>query len=201
MRRRSFWNVRRLPSGKWQARYEHLGQFYAATFTYKTDSTAFLAGVETDIRRGFWVNPRAGKTTLTEYANTWIGHRPDLGPRTCQKYRGLLDRHKLPHLGSSSLGNLQPSAVRAWWAELASRYPSTAADAYRLLATICNAAVTDQVIARSPSREKGAGTYKPDRAAHGDCRRGECSHRSRPGPPAGGGGHGGVVPAPPERNH
>lgn len=51
----------------------------------------------------------------------------------------------------------QPSVVRAWWATFGASAPATAAGAYRLLSTICNSAVTDQVIARSPCIIKGTG--------------------------------------------
>jgi hypothetical protein len=44
----SFGSVRKLPSGKFQVRYFHLGRRIAAdsTFATKADARAFLAGVE-----------------------------------------------------------------------------------------------------------------------------------------------------------
>ncbi len=43
-RARSFGNIRRLPSGRFQARYGHLGKQIAAdvTFTTKADARAWL---------------------------------------------------------------------------------------------------------------------------------------------------------------
>ena len=164
--RRDFGSVRKLPSGRFQATYWHNGVRHLGeeTFTQKSDATSWLSTVETDIIRGSWIDPRAGKVTLTEYANGWIDRRPDLGARTRDKYRGLLDRHIHPRLGKMRMSDLQQQAstVRGWWAELASRHPSTAADAYRLLATVCNAAIADQVIVRSPCRVKGASAYKAE---------------------------------------
>lgn len=162
--RRQFGSIRKLPSGRWQASYWHEGERHAApnTFAAKADGSAWLSTVETDVVRGAWVDPRKGRETLTECANGWMDRRPDIGPRTREKYRGLLDRHILPTLGRCELAALQVSAVRGWWAELSSRHPSTAADAYRLLSTICNAAVADQKIVRSPCQVKGAGSYKAD---------------------------------------
>ena len=59
---------------------------------------------------------------------------------------------------------LQPSTVRGWWGKLSAQVPATAAGAYRLLATICNTAVADQVIVRSPCVIKGGGTERsPER--------------------------------------
>ncbi len=162
--RRDFGNIRKLPSGRFQASYWHDGRRHTAdqTFASRGDAGAWLSTVKTDIVRAGWVDPRGGRRPLEEYATSWMNRRPDLGARTRDKYQGLLDRHILPRFGQAELGSLRTSAIRGWWADLASRHPSTAADAYRLLATICNAAVADQVIARSPCQVKGAGTFKAD---------------------------------------
>jgi hypothetical protein len=83
-----------------------------------------------------------------------------LRPSTRAKYRYLLDKHIIPALGDVDMVALQPTDVRSWWARLAAEIPSTAAGAYRLLAVICNTAVADQVILRSPCRVKGGGSEK-----------------------------------------
>ncbi|WP_041298010.1 hypothetical protein [Ilumatobacter coccineus] len=74
VRARSFGSIRKLPSGKYQARYWHLGKQIAAdhTFAAKTDARRWLSTVEADIVRGDWVDPDAGKITFGEYANWWI---------------------------------------------------------------------------------------------------------------------------------
>ena len=53
-RARSFGNIRKLPSGRYQARYWHLGKQIAAdtTFANKTDARRWLATVEADMVRG-----------------------------------------------------------------------------------------------------------------------------------------------------
>lgn len=63
-----------------------------------------------------------------------------------------------------ALGRISPSQVRDWHSGLAARHPSTAAKAYRLLATICRTAVADELIARTPCRVTGAGIERaPER--------------------------------------
>ena len=54
MKRRVFGSVRRLPSGRWQASYWHVGRRHIAEVTLltKADANAYLAHVETQIRRG-----------------------------------------------------------------------------------------------------------------------------------------------------
>jgi hypothetical protein len=113
--------------------------------------------IQTDLKRGAWVDPQAGKITLQSYASYWLDHRPDLAIRTKELYEYLLTKHIYPTIGNSSLQNLTPSMVRGWHAELAQRLASTAAKAYRLLSTIMRTAVTDGVVFSSPCRVSGAG--------------------------------------------
>jgi len=163
---RHFGSVRKLPSGRWQARYEHDGTYRSAPTTFKTkaDAQAWLSEAETDLRRGSWVDPKAGHVTFARYAESWLEHRPDLRASTRAKYRRLLDQHLLPAFGHAAMAAVQPSVVRGWWGKLSASAPVTAAGAYRLLATICNTAVADQVITRSPCIIKGAGRERsPER--------------------------------------
>jgi hypothetical protein len=74
MSRRRFGSVRRLPSGRWQARYQtNDGRQHTApeTFATKTEATRHLAQVETDLSRGQWSDPRLGRTTFTQWATRW----------------------------------------------------------------------------------------------------------------------------------
>ena len=137
MSKRHFGSVRRRSSGRWQATYRHDGRVHNASqmFATKSDALAFLSITEADIHRGAWIDPRAGKVSVKDYANEWLARRPDLAVRTTELYRYLLDSYILPELGSSTLTALAPSKVRGWHAKLAQAHASTAAKAYRLLST------------------------------------------------------------------
>jgi integrase len=164
--RRHFGNVRKLPSGRYQASYWHDGARYTApgTFAAKADALAYLATVETDLGRGGWVNPTAGKVTLAKYATEWLAGRSDLRDTTRSKYEHLLDNHILPKLGSTPISALAPSKVRSWYHELARRHSTTADDAYRLLRAVMNVAKADRMIAANPCQVKGAGqVHSPER--------------------------------------
>lgn len=162
MSRRSPWgSIRRLPSGRFQARYrvddvEHRAR---STFATKRDAEAFLAGVRTDLERGTWVDVDAGKITLAEYSARWLEERP-LRPRTVELYEGLLRLHIRPTFAKTNLGDLKPPAVRTWHAALLkgpTPGASTTAKAYRLLRAILATAVDDEIIDRNPCRIRGAG--------------------------------------------
>src|SRR6478735_6134597 len=90
-RARQFGTIRRLPSGRYQARYWHLGQQVSAgtTFATKTEARAWLASVETDQRRGDFVDPRSGAERFGTYAQRWLDER-DLRPRTRETYESQL---------------------------------------------------------------------------------------------------------------
>lgn len=170
MSRREFGAVRRLPSGRWQAKYRHprTNQFIVApnTFALKGDATRWLAGIKRDIESGTWMDPAWGAVTLEAYATTWLIQRT-LRPRTVELYEGLLRRYILPELGPMELGELSPREVRSWHADLLRRGrpgPVTVAKAYRLLRTICETAVSDEMIGRNPCNIKGAAVeHSPER--------------------------------------
>lgn len=183
--RRQFGSVRKLSSGRYQARYWHLGERHEAdrTFTTLADASAYLSDQESDIRRGTWIDPRAGKTPLCEYAVAWLDGRRDLAPGTRVLYGDLLDLHILPALGRTPLASLTPSQVRSWRSALPAaivdrerhraeqvarrrgRDPvvrpftgeSTAAKAYRLLSEIMASAVGDEMLVRNPCKVNGGG--------------------------------------------
>ena len=153
----TFGSVRKLPSGRWQASYWHEGKRYVAdrTFTAKATGDAWLASVRTDIGRGAWIDPNAGAITLRVYADKWLNDW-DVAESTRELYRHLLDAHILPTFGDIQLASLKTPAIRTWNAKLAKRHPTTAAKAYRLLATILKTAVEDHKLIVSPCKVKRA---------------------------------------------
>lgn len=185
MTRRQFGTVRLLASGHWQARYSHLGRRHEADRTFATlgDANAFLADQESAIRRGAWIDPRAGKVLLGSYAAEWLRTRTDLAQGTRSLYEDLLAIHILPGLGDYALAAITPAQVRSWRvglpativarerqraeavARARNREPvvrpftgeSTAAKAYRLLSEIMASAISDEMIVRNPCRVKRGG--------------------------------------------
>ena len=159
--RRHFGSVRKRSSGRWQATYRHEGQLYAlGSFSAKADALAYLSTIEADLRRGAWIDPRAGEVTVRTYAEEWLERRPDLAERTKELYLYVLDKHILPALGHATLAALAPSKIRGWHASLAQDYPATASKAYRLLSSIMRTAVIDGLILSSPCKVDGAGTER-----------------------------------------
>ncbi len=130
-------------------------------FNAKADALVRLSQIETDLHRGAWVDPKAGKTTIKEYAKIWLDQRTDLAFRTRELYEYLLDRHILPELGRFPLVAVAPSTIRSWYASRAQAHASTAAKAYRLLSAIFRTALVDGLVATSPCKVDGAGVERP----------------------------------------
>ena len=170
MGKRTFGSVRKLPSGRYQARYTGPdGAAYtgrtpegrALTFDGGTTPTPTCRGSAPTSRPAAG-NPRILHTpqdlppTLAAYAAAWMESR-DLSPTSRLTYAYRL-RHILPALGATPLPDLTPVMVRGWHAALkGSTGPTMRAKAYSLLRTICNTAIADDIIGPNPCRIRGAG--------------------------------------------
>lgn len=163
--RRRFGSVRKLSSGRWQARYPGPdGQLRPApiTFATKTDAGRYLSSVEVDMARGAWLDPVRSGVRLREYSQSWLTERTvrgrPLAVRTRELYQRSLDHWVLPQLGDLMLDRITPAVVRTWHAQIsAATGPTAVRQAYAVLRAIMSTAVADDAIARNPCRIVGAG--------------------------------------------
>ncbi len=161
-RRRRFGAVRRLPSGRFQARYpgpDGVVRSADDTFETKTEAEVWLTRKEAEILEDDWIDPDTGAILLLEYGATWIEERSGLRPKTVTLYRYLLRAHIAPYFPNTTVAGLKTGAVRRWRRKLLDNgvSPVTTAKAYRLLRAIMNTALDDGLIRRNPCRIKGAG--------------------------------------------
>ncbi|GAA3013642.1 site-specific integrase [Microbacterium aurantiacum] len=118
--RASFGSTRKLPSGRWQARYpDPAGRAMTApsTFATKREALDHLAGVRADRMRGTYRDHRAGLTPFGEYAREWIangGTRGQFAPKTKANNEALLAGLLLP-FHDQALSAISPSDVRTWY--------------------------------------------------------------------------------------
>ena len=167
--RRAFGAVRTLPSGSIQATYRHLGRQYAKTYPPGTKAKVindYLAVTRAAIAEGRWVDPNAAteaaekaNMTFGDYAEKFVTNGVawgDITATTESRYRQLLHRHILPTFAHRPLGDIEKAEVREWFGPLNAAHPSTASSAYRLMSTIYNRAVDDEILEKTPCRLKGA---------------------------------------------
>ena len=176
--RSGFGSVRKLASGRWQARYYGPDMIYhpgPTTFHTKGDAQAWLAEERRLISQQRWSSPseRAAvaaaaeahrrERTLAAYAEAWLVGRVTasgaaLRPSTKAGYRNSLDVHILPEFGELPLDEITTAAVRQWRGRFsATGRDASGAKAYGLLKAILQTAEDDELILRNPCRLKGAG--------------------------------------------
>lgn len=160
---RRFGNVRKLPSGRYQASYlgpDGQRRNAPETFERKGDAEKALVIIEGQLTAGNWADPERGKIKLGDYASVWIAERPGLRPRTVDLYRWLIKKHIAPYLGGVPVGKMSARLVREWRARLLANGVSVSvtAKAYRLLRAIMTTAVDeDNMLTRNPCRIRGGG--------------------------------------------
>ncbi len=155
-----FGSVRKLPSGRYQARYTHDGADLKAPRTFGTkqlaDQWLRLRQAELDSGARILARPATGRTiTLAAYAAGWVDGR-QLKPRTHVLYRQQLERYLLPTFGSLPLAAITVEAVREWFDEFAAG-PTVRGHAYSLLKAVLGSAMLEDppLIDRNPCRVRG----------------------------------------------
>ena len=154
--------VVRNTSGTWRARmYGPDGtRVSLGSFRTKTEAERALAIAVGEQSKGSWISPTSGKLVFAVYAKGWLDHRAGLRPRTFELYESQLKVHLLPAFGRFEIGEITPAFVRHWYSALTKAGkpgPVTVAKVYRLLRSILNTAVEDELIAKNPCSIKGAG--------------------------------------------
>lgn len=144
--RQTFGSVRRLASGRFQARYTGPDKkAYRAPVTFETkgDANAWLALRHSEVVRQQWAPEVTGRAnqTFEGYARRWIAERP-LKPRTRSDYLQIFERDLRPAFGSLTLSEIDRDVVRSWYAGFDAGKPTARARAYGLLRTVLGSAVS-----------------------------------------------------------
>jgi integrase len=147
-------SIQKRPNGRWRARYKDSeDREHARHFARKADAELWLAQVRADQLRGTYVDPRAGRVTVQQFAQAWLaaqGHRPG----TRRLYERTLRLHVLPTLGQRPLDSIRRTDIQGLITASAQELsPKTVENHLRLIRAVFNAAVEDQLISVSPVRK------------------------------------------------
>jgi integrase len=172
--KRTFGSIRKLPSGRYQARYTApTGAYIVApkTFAAKIHAETWLGDRKREIDANLWdpaAAQRRPRVIFENYATDWLATRQVAGrpikARTRKHYEGVLKRELVPAFGARPLTAITPADVRGWHARTLVDKPTMRAHTYDLLKTILATAITDELIDANPCRIRGAGSSK--RAVH-----------------------------------
>lgn len=143
-------SIQKRPNGKWRARYrDHDGREHAKHFDRKVDAQDWCDRETAKLIHGTWVNPKTAKTTVREWADTWLAGY-NARPRSVSAARGQM-AHIVAKFGDRQLSSIRPSEVRSWMAELGEKFsPTTVYNIHGRLSQLFADAVHDGLLARSP---------------------------------------------------
>lgn len=135
----------------WQATYRGPdGRERTKTFDKKGDADRWVTDEVANLNRGQWVDPRSGKTTFKDFAESWRlaqVHRPS----TAAQVETNLRLHAFPTFGPRAITSIRTTEVQAWVHRLENDLAAaTVGLVYNYVASIFKAAVLDHLIASSP---------------------------------------------------
>jgi integrase len=126
------------------------------------DAQRFADSIAGDIVRGHYVDPKAGRETIGEYARRWAAAQV-WRQSSRDRMVHIIESRIIPKFGSQPLAALRRSEVQGWVAEMTDELaPSTVESYYRALAAVMRSAVADELVRKSPCTgitlpKKGAG--------------------------------------------
>ncbi|MEU0371180.1 site-specific integrase [Streptomyces sp. NPDC006283] len=115
----------------------------------------WLAHTESDMSRGQYIDPTAGRTTFRQYGDRWLESQ-STDPTTRTSVAVQLRRHAFPYLGTRPLDSFRPEHIRDWLKELE---PVLPVSSYRRVifasvSSVLAAAVDDGLLAKNPCRSR-----------------------------------------------
>ena len=129
-------------------------------FRTRKDAENYGRDQEAAIRNNTYIDPRAGRITLTEWVNKWFPAL-DLELNTLSTYRYTIEVHILPAFGDWSLRSLElePEAIALWEKQIVARGYTrrTAREARSTLATILADAMPRYIQSNPAARKRGKG--------------------------------------------
>jgi integrase len=159
--RKSRWRGRyKLPDGTWGSvsRDDNGQPFYTARA-----AEDFAHGLETDVRRKAFINPKDGRITVQEWADLWI-ESVELSNRSDATYRQRLRSVILPKWGLAVMGDVSTVAVNTWEQQLRRQYkPRYVKSVMSVMRVMFDDAVANKVRGDNPVptlKSRRRGKYK-----------------------------------------
>lgn len=137
---------------RWRVRWSdpHTGETRTALFERKAEAERHDMSMQADISRGQYIDPRAGKITIAEYAAQWRAHQLHRDS-TADMVERAFRLHILPVLGHVPMADARASHIRAWVKTTAENLSaSTVHLVYSYVKSMFAAAAIDKIISSSP---------------------------------------------------
>ncbi|WP_405751487.1 site-specific integrase [Streptomyces sp. NBC_00012] len=122
----------------------------------------WLANIASDMSRGQYIDPRAGRITFRQFAEKWVAtHTTEVNSREAAERR--LRLHTYPYIGTRPLPSFQPGHIRTWLGELETAVPAASHRriVFGTVSAAFSAAVDDGLISKNPCKAKSVQVPKP----------------------------------------
>jgi hypothetical protein len=162
--------IEQISNHSWRVRYPRPNSGGYATISGFPDAKTaeqYAQDMQTDRRRGIWIDPAASKTTVATWVDRWLPTL-DVEIRTEENYRACLRNHILPRWGHIALGDITALDITAWLKQLRSVYATSSVATIRcVFSMLLDDAVNQHLIPTSPARQyrrRGRRDHAPSRA-------------------------------------
>jgi integrase len=118
------------------------GEQRTESHTSETEAKRRRSAIETSIDTGRYVDPRRSKVTVGQWIDEWFAARTDLGPKTRERYEGIIHRHIRPRWGKVRLAAVRHADVQRWLSGL-DLAPASVRKVHRVLSMTLDYAVKD----------------------------------------------------------
>jgi integrase len=148
--------IERTGQHTWRVRYHRGAGHYGSIsgFSCKTAATNYADDLESDQRRGQWLDPAAASITASAWSVVWI-ETLDVETRTEENYRSYLRNHILPRWGYTTLGDITAIDVTTWRKDLRKRYAASTVDGIlTVFSMMLDDAVDQRLIPTNPAHRR-----------------------------------------------
>ena len=148
--------------GSWRAQLTIDGKRHGKTLKTKTDALTWLRKMQFQLDQGFDV--QGGKLALGEYLVQWLeGYKVAIRLKTYHRYRGLVDKYIIPHIGNLILNDIHPLNIEKFYGDLldAGVGPRNVRHIHAVLHRSLEKAVGYGLILRNPAHGVTLPKYKP----------------------------------------
>jgi integrase len=154
-------NIRKLPSGRYQARYtgpDGVMRSAPHTFEAKIDAQAWLRHQREQVADGDWTpEPKVARvrgTTLDAFFADWLADKDHVKQSTRDLYADQYDRLVKPVIGGKAISRITAADVDKWRASLPPKAVTQRNQVYALLRQVMQAATDGGLIAVNPVEQR-----------------------------------------------
>lgn len=144
--------ISRTPAGTYRAFWrDPAGRQRSKNFDTKRAAKVFLTEVQSQMVKGNYADPNAGRILFGDHARQWM-ETWNVEPTTVARDQSIMRNHVLPRWEAVPLAKIDHIGLQAWVSELGTRRsPATVAEAHRLATGVLRSAVRNRVLAINPA--------------------------------------------------